>query len=122
MRLSPDGDLRPYVEWEKDLQNPRSPSMDLFVTACGGAIVHPTRLGKEYLDRARIMEECPWADDIWLKAAHVAAGIPCFKTRFSFPCLEIPGSHASGLFGANVDQGRNDRQMGILNHLMRQRA
>ena len=54
------------------------------------------------------------SDDIWLKAAHLASGIPCYKTQFSFPCLEIPGSEASGLLLTNVDQSRNDQQMAIV--------
>jgi hypothetical protein len=117
-----DGVLRPYVDWTKDVDWTGEPAGDLFITGCGGAIVHPERLGREFRDRQRIAEECPRADDIWLKAAHVAVGVPCYKTRFSFPCLEIPESQGSGLMATNVDQGQNDRQMRILSELMRQKV
>jgi hypothetical protein len=122
MRWSSDGTLLPYAEWDKDVKHGQPPSRDLFITACGGAIIHPERLGNEFRDRQKIANECPRADDIWLKAAHVAAGIPCYKTKFSFPCLEIPGTMASGLMRSNVDRGENDAQMLILREVMHQDA
>jgi hypothetical protein len=120
MRWSPDGALLPYVKWDKDVKHGQSPSRDLFITGCGGAIIHPDRLGNKFRDRQKIANECPRADDIWLKAAHVAAGIPCYKTKYSFPCLEIPGTMASGLMPSNVDRGENDAQMLVLREVMRQ--
>lgn len=122
MRWSPDGVLLPYGDWEKDVGPNESPASDLFITGCGGAIIHPERLSNRFLDRDRIAAECPMADDIWLKAAHEASGFPCHKTSFSFPCLELPDSQASGLVGLNVGHGHNDLQMGVLNQLMSQRA
>ena len=109
----------PYSNWKHDIAWDGSSSDHIFVTACAGAIIHPERIGTEFLDRKRIMEHAPKADDIWLKVAHAVAGIPCYKTRFSFPCLEIPGTGASSLMQTNVDAGGNDRQLAAVKHWLR---
>jgi hypothetical protein len=95
------------------------PTQDLFVTACGGAIIHPDIISQKFRDRSAIFENCPKADDVWLKAAHAASGIPCYKTRYSFPCLEIPGSFESSLLQTNVDAGGNDRQLLMVQDLLK---
>jgi hypothetical protein len=78
-------------------------------------VSYTTRRGAtSFRNRDRISKLCPNADDIWLNAAHYVAGIPKHKTRFSFPCLEVPCSLASGLQYSNVDQGGNDNQMKVL--------
>jgi hypothetical protein len=103
-----------YEAWPKDIAWRSQPSHDVFITGCGGAIIYPERIALGFRDRKQILEICPMNDDIWLKAAHLDSGIPCYKTKFSFPCLEIPGSEASGLLLTNVDQSRNDQQMIIV--------
>lgn len=108
-----------YEKWNRDVGCNPAPSNDLFITGCGGAIIHPDRISSEFRDRKSILEKCPRADDIWLKAAHAAAGIPCYKTRYSFPCLEIPGTGATSLMQTNVDAGGNDRQLeAVRNYLL----
>jgi hypothetical protein len=106
----------PYSNWEHDIAWDGSSSDHTFVTACAGAVIHPGRIGSEFRDRKRIMGHAPKADDIWIKAAHAAAGVPCYKTRFSFPCLEIPGTGATSLMQTNVDAGGNDRQLSAVKH------
>lgn len=108
-----------YEKWNRDVAWESSPSHDLFITGCGGAIIHSNRISSEFRDRASILEKCPKADDIWLKAAHASAGIPCYKTRYSFPCLEIPGTGSSGLMQTNVDAGGNDRQLYAVRSLIK---
>lgn len=107
-------DLVGYESWSRDIGWDGKPSEWNFITGCGGAVIHPERIGSDFRDWGRIQNECPKADDIWLKAAHLAAGIPVYKTRYSFPCLEIPGTGQSALLSTNVDSGGNDSQLGIL--------
>jgi hypothetical protein len=107
-------DLVGYESWSRDIAWDGKPSELNFITGCGGAVIHPERIGSDFRDWGRIQSACPKADDIWLKAAHLAAGIPVYKTRYSFPCLEIPGTGESALLGTNVDDGGNDKQLGIL--------
>jgi hypothetical protein len=98
------------VSWQPE------PSNKIFITGCGGAVIHPSRIAEEFRDREAIFEKCPKNDDIWLKAAHAVAGIPCYKTRYSFPCLEIPGTGATSLMQTNVDNGGNDSQLRAVMH------
>ena len=109
--LNSDRSPAPYAAWPKMIAHDGRPSHDVFVTSGAGAILHPARIPARFLDRGEILGKCPNADDVWLKAAHLAAGVPCYKTRAGFPCLELPGTHASGLANANVDGGDNDRQI-----------
>jgi hypothetical protein len=119
MAFGPNQMLCSYEAWPKDIAWRSQPSHDVFITGCGGAIIYPERIAPSFRDRKKILEICPISDDILLKAAHLAAGIPGYKTKFSFPCLEIPGSEASGLFLANVDQSRNDHQMVIVKRYLK---
>lgn len=100
-----------YSAWKKQIRTDGRPSHRVFITGCGGAVIHPNRILKKFLDREELFRLCPKNDDIWLKAAHLAAGIPCYKTRYCFPCLELPGTNESGLAIFNVDDGGNDRQI-----------
>jgi len=108
-----------YEKWMRDVNWQPEPSHKIFITGCGGAIIHPERIRGEFRDRGAILEKCPRADDIWLKAAHAADGIPCYKTRFSFPCLDIPGSFETSLLQTNVDAGGNDRQLLMVQDLLK---
>ena len=110
----------PYSQWKHDVDWNVLSSQNLFVTACAGAILHPDRISDKFRNRSLIMELCPKADDIWLKAAHTAAGIPCYKTRYSFPCLELPGSFETSLLQTNVDNGGNDRQLAAVKQWLKQ--
>jgi hypothetical protein len=112
-------DLSGYESWIRDIAWDGMSSVWNFVTGCGGAVIHPKRIGSDFRDWGRIQTECPKADDIWLKAAHLAAGVPVYKTRYSFPCLEIPGTGDSALMAANVDSGDNNLQMGALSKIFK---
>jgi hypothetical protein len=114
MTYGADNQIRSYDHWERRISWTGDASHDLFITGIGGAIIRPERISDRFRDWESIRVQCPQADDIWLKAAHLAAGVPCYKTKFTFPCLEVPDSQESGLLLSNVDQGGNDRQMKIL--------
>jgi len=114
--MGAEGLIAPYSAWEKQIENDGEPSHWIFVTGAGGAVVHPNRISPGFLDRTEVAQKCPKADDVWLKAAHLAAGIPCYKTRYSFPCLEFPGTDQSGLAMTNVEGGGNDDQIRNLSH------
>jgi len=109
--------LRSYESWDRDIGWDGKPSRWNFITGCGGAVIHPERIGADFRDWGNIQTSCPKADDIWLKAAHLAVGIPVYKTRYSFPCLEIPGTGESALLAVNVDSGGNDHQLQILRQI-----
>ncbi len=106
-----DKAVNSYSAWDKQIRTDGQPSHLTFITGCGGGIIHPQRISLRFLDRSEMFKQCPRSDDLWLKAAHLAQGIPCYKTHYSFPCLELPGADESGLAVSNVDQGGNDRQI-----------
>ncbi len=114
MHFQKDGKIAAYENWTKQVPWTGQVGHDLFITGVGGAIIHPSRISDEFRVWKSISELCPKADDIWLKAAHAAAGIPCYKARFTFPCLELPESQRSSLLQSNVDLGGNDDQMTVL--------
>lgn len=111
LAVRPGGVIAPYSAWEKMIRADGRPDHSIFVTGGAGAVLHPDRIPRAFQDRDVIARKCPTADDVWLKAAHLAADIPCCKTRYSFPCLELPGTTNSGLAQTNVDGDGNDRQM-----------
>lgn len=114
--FGPQKAIDSYSAWEKQIRTDGQPSHQVFITGCGGAVIHPERISEKFLNREEMLKLCPQGDDIWLKAAHLAAGIPCYKTRYCFPCLELPGTNESGLAVANVDNGGNDQQIRNLNN------
>ncbi len=111
-RMSPGhaGLPGPYSEWEKQIYFQSDPSAFIITTGCGGEILHPSRLNERTLDWDAINEHALFADDVWIKGAHLAVGVPVFKTRYCFPCLELPGTDESGLL-ANHNAGKNDEQI-----------
>lgn len=105
------GRFADYADWPKQIRWKESPSERIFLTGCGGTIIHPERIPEPFLQREAIAKYCPQADDVWLFMAHRYAGIPGYKTKYSFPCLELPGTDASGLAASNVAGGGNDEQL-----------
>lgn len=110
MTLRSDGRPAPYAQWDKQIHHEPSPSPLMVTTGCGGVILHPDRLPDAALDWEAIKRYAFFADDIWLKGAHLARRWPVFKTRYCFPCLELPGTDQSGLL-ANHNTAGNDEQV-----------
>ncbi len=106
-----NGAIGPYSSWKKLIRHSEFAAHAVFITGGAGAVIHPDRVPRSFMDRRQILSKCPQADDIWLNAMHRAAGIPGYKTRYSFPCLELPGTSEFGLAVANVDFGGNDVQI-----------
>jgi hypothetical protein len=108
---NPDQTISPYVQWEKQVTYSGAPSVDLFITACGGAVIHPVWIAPEFRQRRHILKYAPKQDDVWLNAMHSSIGKHPYKSKYSFPCLELPGSASVGLARTNVEGGENDWQI-----------
>ena len=104
------GNILPYSMWQKQIYRSKVHQGNLFATGCGGVVIHPSRLPDTALDFEKISQLCLYSDDIWLNAAHLSVGIPVSKTRYNFPCLELPGTAASGLL-LNHNTIDNDNQI-----------
>ena len=111
IKVNHDNIPEAYVDWEKDVNGGSGNSHLVFPTGCGGVVIRPEAISKEFRRRDLIEKLCPLADDIWLKAAYLQSGFKCRKSHYSFPCLDYPGTRGSGLAVKNVDQGANDLQL-----------
>ena len=104
----------PYNKWPKEVDNYVSvPSLLLCATGVSG-ILYPTALFKdvwEMLDEETIRRTCLDADDLWLKAMELMAGIPVVVPEEINPVTHIPGSQEIGLFHYNLKNGGNDIQL-----------
>ncbi|WP_158941318.1 glycosyltransferase family 2 protein [Granulicella sp. S190] len=102
--------LSPYQTWEPCRST--DPSFLHFATGVSGCIYPPSLLKKLKAAGSEFMQLCPKADDVWLHANALRAGM---KTRqiwnrpLRFPF--VPGTQDSGLYHSNVLQSRNDDQI-----------
>ena len=114
IRISETGDILPYKMWPQEMDVCISaPSMRLLATS-GAGTLFPTALFTKVLDlfdEESIKNTCLYADDLWLKAVQLAAGIPvvvaedCKKLQF------VPQSQDVGLYHENFSHGGNDSQL-----------
>ncbi len=106
--LDAGGALTPYADWEP--ARGRSSSFAHFGTSVSGQLL-PASVQRALKDGGeRFRELAPFADDIWLAACAIAAGVRTSMVGDEpvlFPY--IPGSQeAGGLYVVNVLQGGND--------------
>ncbi len=104
--------ILPYDTWIQETDACiYTPSMQLMATN-GAGVLHPPELYcKETFDKATILENCLWADDIWLKAMQLVSDIPVVVAKSFEPLNYVPNSQEEGLFSYNVQQHKNDEQL-----------
>lgn len=111
MAFASDGRFRRYALWPTC--HSTEPSALHFTTGVGG-VFYPSMMQ----DALRVAGDaflavCPRADDIWLNATALRAGIEVCQVGAFHPLLfELPGTRAHGLAKHNVETGGNDRQLG----------
>ncbi|MEM6522305.1 MAG: hypothetical protein AAF693_00865 [Bacteroidota bacterium] len=111
MNKSNDGLLLGYNLWEKNIHTKGLVSHNIFPVGCGGVLLYPNRIAHDFRSSELISELCPMGDDIWLKLAHLVAGIPCKKSDYLFPYIEYQSTQGFSLMKTNVEQNQNDVQM-----------
>ncbi|SFS14042.1 hypothetical protein SAMN04487783_1755 [Agrococcus baldri] len=101
---------KPYVEW-RPVAHTR-PSFAGFGTSVSGQLL-PVQLLEALRERGRaFLELTPTADDVWLHATAVRAGIRTAQVRevaANYPF--VPGTQTTGLYWHNVFGEGNDRQI-----------
>lgn len=117
--LGGDGAPLPYRDWVKETDTCMDkPSMQLFATGGAGAL-YPPELFPELLFREEtILECCPCADDLWLKAVELTADIPVVTARPYEELRYVPGTQAQGLYHANEGTNQNDHQWQAISRWM----
>jgi hypothetical protein len=109
IRLS-KGTITPYQTWASCRST--EPDFLHFATGVSGCIYPPSLLRRLKLAGTEFLQYCPKADDVWLHANALRAGM---KTRqiwsrpLRFPF--VPGTQDSGLYHHNVILSRNDEQI-----------
>lgn len=115
MEVGLDGALAPYSIWKRE-QRAEKPAFRLMPTGAGGVLYPAGFLTRTPVANVReVLRHAPYADDIWLKACALAAGIPTFATELSSGSLwyhrYTPTMRAGTLMATNVERGLNDLQM-----------
>lgn len=105
-----DGRLGDYRSWQP--ARGTAASFAHFGTGVSGQLLPPALLDRLRAEGEAFLERSPRADDIWIHAVAVRAGIRTAQVEpeaQNFPF--VPATQASGLYQTNVAGGENDRQL-----------
>lgn len=104
--------IMPYSTWiqETDICI-HKPSMQLLATGGAGVLYPPHLFRREMFDKQAILENCPWADDLWLKAMQLVSDVPVVLCREHMQLQYLDGSQEEALHHINVRQNQNDVQL-----------
>lgn len=113
--LTSDGKPLPYKQWRRELRMP-DPNFLLLPTGAGGVLYPPGFLSDPFVtNQPEILNQAPYADDMWLKACALIRSIPAYATELSrkngWMLGYTPGMEEGALMSINVDRGLNDRQI-----------
>jgi len=112
IKYDESGCVLPYRQWEMIAEGITGPSMDLFPTGVGGVLYAPGHLHPGVIARDVFLTICPKADDVWLKAMSMKAGVFCKKVASStFKIREVRIPNNRTLFEENLIQNGNDPQI-----------
>lgn len=109
--LGEDGAPMPYRDWVKETDTCMDqPSMQLVATGGAGALYPPELFPELLFSEEAILDCCPFADDLWLKAVELTADIPVVTARPYEELRYVSGTQAQGLYHANEGSNQNDCQ------------
>lgn len=109
IRLSNDGSLLRYLDWEWESDCYNNPSHRLLATGVGGILYPPHCLISEVFNISAIKKHCLYQDDIWLKCMELLSQVPItlIKQNSQHP-PGIPGVYTKGLYLKNKLNGGTD--------------
>jgi glycosyl transferase family 2 len=110
-----NGAIRPYEDWEVDVQdaNARQPSTDILATSGAGALYPPGSLGPRVTDRLAFERLCADGDDLWFHWCARLNGTLQKKVGGKMNLVMWRGSQTSSLWEANA-RGGNDQMIAEL--------
>ena len=104
------GNFLPYAQWPGCRST--EPSALHMGTGVAGVLYPPAMQDALRAGGDGFLKCCPRADDLWLHAVALRAGIAVCQTRVFSPLLfEVPGTREHGLARGNVQGGGNDAQL-----------
>lgn len=110
--LNEHNEILPYDHWIQETDACiYEPSMQLMATGGAGVLHPPGLFRKEFFDKTAIVDNCLWADDLWLKAMQLVSDVPVVVARPFEPLQYLPDSQEEALHIINVRQHQNDVQL-----------
>lgn len=107
--LDKNGHPNPYAQWIHCTQGfDAGPSMQLIAIGIAGVLYDPKLFPQELYDEEQIQSLCLEADDLWLKAMELAAGIPVVRATNPELIRTIADSQETALYLQNLNENRND--------------
>lgn len=109
MLFKPDGTFRSYDNWVYDYKAKRDvPMYDLLPTGVGGILYPPHVVPEFAFNKKAIVDNCLFADDLWLKFLTVITGHPTVLVGENTKYREIGGTQENALWKQNTNMGGND--------------
>lgn len=113
--FSPAG-FAPYCDWKLESDEKVDvESKELFATTGAGCLIPPEALPPEFLNEELVLDTCPLADDIFLKALQIKVGIGVVLVQPHLSLQTIEGSQEEALWRSNLTEGQNDVQLRRIN-------
>ena len=110
--LDENQQILPYQSWIQETDTCiHEPCMQLMATGGAGVLYPPHLFRKEFFDPQAVMENSPYADDLWLKAMQLASEVPVVVARPHEQLRYLPDSQEEALHLINVRQNQNDVQL-----------
>lgn len=107
--LDKDGHPNPYTQWIHCTQGfDDGPSMQLIAIGIAGVLYDPKLFPPELFDEESIHSLCLEADDLWLKAMELVAGVPVVRASNPELIRTIADSQETALYLQNLNENRND--------------
>ena len=107
--LDKNGHPNPYAQWIHCTQGfDAGPSMQLIAIGIAGVLYDPKLFPPELFDEESIHSLCLEADDLWLKAMELVAGVPVIRASNPELIRTIADSQETALYLQNLNENRND--------------
>ena len=120
--LDENGEPNPYSLWlQRTMGFEEGPSMQLHSVGVGGVLYDPSLFPPELYDEEAIRALCLEADDLWLKAMELAAGIPVVRAATPELVRFVDGSQEISLYKKNVDRNLNDPAFRAIREWMKEK-
>lgn len=112
MMYNEQSGILPYASWFMEYSGAvDTPSQQLMCTGVAGALYPVHLFDSHLLNKQAIIENCLYADDIWLKLMEAASDIPVVLVERKKGLQYIDGSQNSALSNMNVIKQKNDEQL-----------
>lgn len=104
-----DDSFKSYDEWIPRAPRQNASHMNVAL-GYNGVLYPPVNYGEKMFDTTMIRETSLKADDLWLKALEIEAGIKVVNGDYFCTGIELGGTQTISLSKTNINNGFNDKQ------------